>query len=80
MCAVTSINGVQVPVKGSALQRSESQIPSELQDSHAGDTFRAFTETVEALALQKSVIGEIRVYFRNHSSFTFTYYLEPFYR
>jgi len=27
-------------------------------DSDADETFRAFTETVEALALQKSVIGE----------------------
>jgi len=27
-------------------------------DTDADETFRAFTETVEALALQKSVIGE----------------------
>jgi len=27
-------------------------------DADADETFRAFTETVEALALQKSVIGE----------------------
>lgn len=29
----------------------------EQPESHDADTFRAFTETVEALALQKSVIG-----------------------
>jgi len=28
-------------------------------DADADETFRAFTETVEALALQRSVIGEL---------------------
>ena len=35
------------------------------------DSFKAFTETVEALALQKSVIGEF-LYFFNLSDFVCT--------
>jgi len=35
--------------------------------SDAEETFRAFTETVEALALQKSVIGELADLVQRHS-------------
>jgi len=41
-----------------SLDESSSGSVSRL-DADANETFRAFTETVEALALQKSVIGEL---------------------
>jgi len=41
-----------------SLDESSSGSVSRL-DADADGTFRAFTETVEALALQKSVIGEL---------------------
>jgi hypothetical protein len=44
-------------VDGAVTLQSEGEALYEQPELHGADTFRAFTETVEALALQKSVIG-----------------------
>jgi len=55
MSLVDAVVQKRVPLDDSA---SGSSSVAPRLDADADETFRAFTETVEALALQKSVIGE----------------------
>jgi len=70
--AVVVASGTRCYVMSAVMQKSALMDSSGLAarlDADADETFRAFTETVEALALQKSVIGELYCGIAHYSEF-----------